>query len=266
LISNIVVVQGDTISTLIGAIYTKLNRKKLIHVEAGIRSKNLMHPFPEEITRKFVSKLTNWHFVPSIKELMNLKSEGVMEKTIVETYFNTAIDNLKNLQHKGVSEKLVIVSLHRTELLYNKHLLRETFHEIFMIDKKFKILIITDKKTKYFMEKAKIVIPEDVNLLLPLDHEKFINKVNHCEFIITDSGGLVQEVEFLGIPTLVHRKVIESKSHDKHDNENLVLSNLDPIILRDFIHNYEIYRRDKKHINISPSEIIAKRLLKILQN
>lgn len=108
--SSILIVHGDTISALIGAIVAKICGVKLIHIESGLRSFNFLEPFPEEINRFIVSHIADVHFCPNAWAVSNLKgSKGIK----VNTYNNTIGENIKIAVSKIGSKKPDLVSKSR---------------------------------------------------------------------------------------------------------------------------------------------------------
>src|SRR5262249_33839039 len=127
-----IVTQGDTNTSIACAKIAFLNKKKLLHIEAGLRSFDFNSPFPEEFNRFFTSKLAYFHFAPTLLSKKNLVKEGVSPDRIMVTG-NTSIDSLRTARHE-LSRKLisqdknkVLVTIHRRE---NKENLGQMFKVI----------------------------------------------------------------------------------------------------------------------------------------
>ena len=116
---SIVLVHGDTLCTLIGSFFAKASGATLMHIEAGVRSGSLWRPFPEEISRRIVSRLTKVHFAPGNREAFILKNH---RGEVINTIHNTSRDALfENTQGFNFGDDgYIVVTLHRTELLSNK--------------------------------------------------------------------------------------------------------------------------------------------------
>ena len=116
--TDLVFVQGDTATVLATAMTAYFSRIKIAHIEAGLRSHNLDHPFPEEFNRKTVSIIADYNFAPTKLSANNLKKEGVAGDKIFITG-NTVIDALQlllpKLETKQVEEKTILVTAHRRE-------------------------------------------------------------------------------------------------------------------------------------------------------
>ena len=124
---DMVLVQGDTITTFAGAIAAFFQKMKISHIEAGLRTNNKYYPFPEEMNRHLTSVLADIHFAPTQKSCMNLLSEGINREKIFISG-NTVIDALFSVVRKTYSfiepalnnkdifsKKIILVTVHRRE-------------------------------------------------------------------------------------------------------------------------------------------------------
>ncbi|MDP2947278.1 MAG: UDP-N-acetylglucosamine 2-epimerase, partial [Nanoarchaeota archaeon] len=215
---GIILVHGDTASTLLGTLMAKIGDLKIGYIEAGLRSFNLLSPFPEEIVRRITSRLADYHFCPGAFACGNSeKYKG--EK--INTKENTLLDSLgwviKNEDKIDVNipeEKYCLVSIHRFENIFNRKRLSYIlgiFKEIFGI----RILFILHKPTK---EKLIVFgfyegLEKDprIELRPRYDYFRFIKLLRNSEFLITDGGSNQEESYYLGKPCLVMRKTTERK-------------------------------------------------------
>jgi UDP-N-acetylglucosamine 2-epimerase (non-hydrolysing) len=132
---DIVLVHGDTFSTVIGALLGKLSGASVGHVESGLRSFNLWNPFPEEINRLITFSLSNKAYCPGQWAVNNLKKYKHLE--LINTHQNTLIDSLniavKQIKKESTPSKTYgVVSIHRFENIYNKERIQfiiDTVHE-----------------------------------------------------------------------------------------------------------------------------------------
>lgn len=216
---NLVLVHGDTTSTLCGALAAFYCKVPVGHVEAGLRTYNKYSPYPEEINRQIVGILSDINFAPTNLSKQNLLNEGKKEKTIFVTG-NTAIDALtttvKNdydheLFHWIGNNRLILLTAHRRENLGTP--LKNIFNAINRITKDF-----SDVKVIYPIhlnpEIKKIATSilknnDKIKLISPLDVIDFHNFINKAYLILTDSGGIQEEAPFLGKPVLVLRDTTE---------------------------------------------------------
>ena len=224
-----ILVQGDTTTCLAGALVGFYNQVKVGHVEAGLRTGDLLAPYPEEGNRALVSKVATLHFVPTQNARENLLSENISLKNIVVTG-NTVIDSLlwvaKNLQWREqwkasfepklvqilqTGEKIILITGHR----------RENFGEAFLnICRAIRELAIKYPDWQFIypvhlnpnVQKPVTSILsgiENIHLLVPLNYELFIYVMKQARFILTDSGGVQEEAPSLGKPILVLRDKTE---------------------------------------------------------
>ena len=119
----LVVVHGDTFSTVLGALLGRFLRVEVAHVEAGMRTGNIWHPMPEELNRRLVAKIATVHFAPTQHEVEHLRREGA-RGAIVDTGANTVIDALRlaidgDAPAIDLPEEFGLVTLHRFEMLRN---------------------------------------------------------------------------------------------------------------------------------------------------
>ena len=219
---DLVLVHGDTTTTL-GASMSAFYRKIPVgHVEAGLRSGNLEQPFPEEANRVITDRLATLFFAPTDRAKHNLLSENVAEERIFVTG-NTVIDALawtlrQNRGHAPQKEyslpedaPLVLMTAHRRESWGEplkeickaiKHLLTELPHVYFLIPLH-KNPAVRDV-IKSCLGKSERVVFTD-----PLDYPDFIQAMNRSYLILSDSGGVQEEASFLKKPVLIMRNLSE---------------------------------------------------------
>jgi UDP-N-acetylglucosamine 2-epimerase (non-hydrolysing) len=220
---DIVLVHGDTTTTFAGALAAFYNKVKIGHVEAGLRTYNKHEPFPEEMNRVLTSSLADLHFAPTSKARDNLLKEGIKEDTIFVTG-NTAIDALKlTLDESHIFEepvlnsidfdtkRVITVTAHRRENLGEP--LEEICQAIFHIVEQY------DDVEIVYPVHMNPVVRETVNSILgshprihlihPVNIKDMHNLLNKSYLVMTDSGGLQEEVPSMGKPVLVLRNVTE---------------------------------------------------------
>lgn len=262
---NLLLVHGDTTTTLLGAIMGRLLRLPVAHVEAGLRSFNWRHPFPEELNRIYTSKLARLHFAPGdvpVKNLKNAKTKGV----IINTKYNTVLDSLRLAQAAKlqVSTKLpgqfCLVSLHRNELLAQPKELEAILQKIAHFAQTMPIVFLDHPITKERMRSLQldqILDVKGVTRLPKLDYYSFIGILAKSDCVVTDSGGLQEETAYLGIPCLVHRKATE---REEGLGENVVLSLYKNELVDEFLQNYKNYKTKGVNKDISPVKTILRTL------
>ena len=217
---DIILVHGDTTTTFAGALAAFYNQVAIGHVEAGLRTNDKYSPFPEEMNRQMVDRMTDLYFVPTEVSRQNLLRENIDDKKIFITG-NTAIDamstTVKNdytssdLEWVKNDERLIIVTAHRRENLGDP--MKNIFTAIHRIVDEFK-----DVKVLYpihmnprVREVAHSIFDghDRIRLIEPLEVLDFHNYINKCYFIMSDSGGVQEEAPSLGKPVLVLRDTTE---------------------------------------------------------
>ncbi|MCA9053492.1 MAG: UDP-N-acetylglucosamine 2-epimerase (non-hydrolyzing) [Planctomycetaceae bacterium] len=220
-----VVVQGDTTSTLCGALAAFYQRTPVGHVEAGLRTGDLQSPFPEEMNRVMTTRMASWHFAATEANRDNLLAEGVARDRIFVTG-NTVIDALFLVREQidqgaaGTETAALLERFERPFVLITGHR-RESFGG------GFERICAAIRRLAQVHHHVDFVYPvhlnpnvqrpvreqlEDlpnVHLLPPLGYEPFVALMCRAKLILTDSGGVQEEAPALGKPTLVMRDKTE---------------------------------------------------------
>lgn len=216
---DIVLVHGDTTTTLAGSLAAFYNQVPVGHVEAGLRTYNKYSPFPEEVNRQTVGIIADMHFAPTETAKKNLLIENKKEESIYVTG-NTAIDALKttvreNYIHPVIGklngDRMILLTAHRRENIGQN--MKNMFNAIKRILKEFSDVqvVYPIHMNPVVREIAKEVLGDNerVHLIEPLDVLDFHNFLNKAYLIMTDSGGIQEEAPSLGKPVLVLRDTTE---------------------------------------------------------
>ena len=264
------IVHGDTVSTAMGALFGRLLKLKVVHIESGLRSFNYFSPIPEEIDRVFTSRLTNIHFCPNEWALKNLShlngfKVNTQENTLFDTFnYANSIKVENALSKKLKNRKYFVLIIHRQENILRKKLIFSLLQEIFSDTKDLTCVFVLHKLTKSFLEDQGLMgkLKNKKNIILSdrMEYPKFLNLVRKSEFFITDGGSNQEESYYLGKPCLILRNRSERV---EGLNNNVVLSNFDSKIISSFIKNYRNYHKKKIKTKISPSKIIVNYLSKL---
>ena len=197
-----VLVQGDTSSACAIALSAFNNGKKIIHLEAGLRSGNLKDPYPEEMNRQVISRLADIHLCPTEFNKKNLIKENVSGEIYVVG--NTGLDNITR---EGCEySNHVLITMHRRDNHYNMDKWFQEFEKLAdkYSDMEFMIPLHPNpnvEKHKHIFKKVKVVDP--------MSHSDLIEYVKKCKFVISDSGGLQEECSYLNKKIIVCRKTTE---------------------------------------------------------
>lgn len=220
-----VFVHGDTTTAMAASIASFYNGSKICHVEAGLRTQNKWSPFPEEINRQIISRLSDYHFTPTEMSKQNLINENITENSILTTG-NTVIDSLLQSIDK-VNQQPSDLILSFSERLGEREMILVTGHrrenhgegfiqicealKAIALDNTERIIIYPVHLNPKVQEPVNRILSDIHNILLiaPLVYEDFIWMMNRSKLIITDSGGVQEEAPSLGKPVLVMRDITE---------------------------------------------------------
>mgnify|MGYP003114409532 FL=1 len=195
-----VLVQGDTASAAAVALSAFNHNCPVVHLEAGLRTYNLQHPYPEEAYRQIISRIASLHLCPTTLAKNRLIREIVSGK--IEVVGNTVLDNLVGLETSYGDE--VLITMHRRE---NHDLMSEWVKEFELLPSlglNVTVIRHPNPNVKKALENVK-----NINVIDPLSHDEMMQRLAHCKFIITDSGGLQEEGSFLGKKIIVCRETTE---------------------------------------------------------
>jgi UDP-N-acetylglucosamine 2-epimerase (non-hydrolysing) len=238
-----VIVHGDTSSATAAAISGFLNQISVVHIEAGLRSGNLLSPFPEEANRRLIDSLSTLHFAPSIEAVQHLTREGHTSTTIFSG--NTIVDAINNilLEMKPLPTVIqnfidkgpfVLITQHR----------RENFNTILPMVVDLIARLSREKGLRFIWpvhpnpNVQKLVrqnLGDEVNVLLlePQDYIVTLSMLNFSALVITDSGGIQEEAAILGVPLAITRN--ETERREVLSLQNVLLVGGDQVALEEFI-------------------------------
>jgi len=280
---DVVMVQGDTTTAFVGALAAFYLKIKVAHVEAGLRSGDKQSPFPEEVNRKLVGVIADYHFAPTPKAAENLRLEQTTKNVFVTG--NTVIDALlwgvsivkdnptyaATFSFLDPNKKVILVTGHR----------RESFGAPFENICK-AIAFIANK----YNDSVQVVYPvhlnpqvqepvnrlltgmNNVHLIAPLDYPHLLWLLEKSHIVLTDSGGIQEEAPSLGKPVLVMRDVTERVEGIEAGTAELVGTNADLIIerLEALLTNEQLYQQMSTATNPYGDGNSATNILAILQN
>lgn len=266
---DLVLVHGDTNTTLAGALAAFYNKIPVAHVEAGMRTGNIQLPFPEEANRLLTSRIASWHFAPTRLNVSNLRKEGVPAKHIIQTG-NTVVDSLlhvagkvRQLSAEATDARLIkLIQSRKRYILVTGHR-RENFGEGFedicmalqqLAKRNPDVTIVypvhLNPQVKGPVEMHLGGIP-NIILTKPLNYTDFVLLMKKCYLLLTDSGGIQEEGPALGKPVLVMRTVTERPEAVKAGTVILVGTHIKKIISETerLLNDPTIYRRMSKRTN-----------------
>jgi UDP-N-acetylglucosamine 2-epimerase (non-hydrolysing) len=212
-----ILVAGDVNSTMGAAIAASKLGVRVIHLEAGLRSRDWS--MPEEINRVITDRISDLLLCPSVDAVENLSEEGIAGDHVV-VVGNTMIDSLATLlkaaQAESAVERLglqprrfVLVTLHRPSLVDDDELLARTLAVLAEVAGSLPVVMPVHPRTRNRLDRAGYLPPEGLLLMEPLGYLDFIGLESAARLVITDSGGVQEETSVLGVPCLTYRTTTE---------------------------------------------------------
>ena len=260
---HLVLVHGDTSTTLAASLAAYHKQIRVGHVEAGLRTGNLYSPFPEEANRKLTSALVDIHFAPTDGAALNLQNEGVDPANILVTG-NTVIDALLSAKGRvdqdasiaeGLASRFPFLDDNKRVILVTGHR-RESFGDGFerICDALIQLDAIPDVEIVYPVHLnpnvqepvyRRLAKTNNVNLIDPQDYLPFVYLMMRSHIVLTDSGGIQEEAPSLGKPVLVMRETTERPEAVEAGTVELVGTNAELIVtkIRTLLEDAKAYGR-----------------------
>lgn len=212
---GLVFVQGDTTTAMVAALAAFYKKIPVAHVEAGLRTYDMMNPFPEEANRRIISQIAAYHLAPTEYAAKALLREGVAKERVIVTG-NTVVDALQSIEDKLVCEshhyahaeakRYILVTAHRRENFGKP--LEDICRALIAISQKHEIDIVypvhrnpnvRDVVQRLLSDKKRI------HLMPPVEYTELMYLLKNAYFVLTDSGGIQEEAPTFGKPILVLR-------------------------------------------------------------
>src|SRR5579872_3162578 len=215
-------VQGDTTTAFAAALAAFYRKIPVAHVEAGLRSRDLLNPFPEEANRRLAGVVVSLHCAPTSIARDNLLAEGVAPEHIITTG-NTVVDAVKMLvdmkmADRGLPEgvpddgsRILLITSHRREswgeeLEHICEAIRDLVTEFSDVRAIYPVHMNPNVRSTVMSKLGKL---DRVHLIEPVDYFGFLSLLRRCHMVLTDSGGVQEEAPTFGKPVLVLRKLTE---------------------------------------------------------
>lgn len=264
---DVVLVHGDTTTSMAASLAAFYQQVKVGHVEAGLRTYNLMSPWPEEMNRQLTDRICSYYFAPTGRSKENLLKEGVEEEKIFVTG-NSVIDALlmavdiirsdktrreaieKELLEMGYpagKREYILVTGHRREnfgegFLHICSAIKELAHRYPEMDIVYPVHLNPNVQKPVYELLSGL---ENVYLISPLDYLPFIYMMQHSKLLLTDSGGVQEEAPSLGKPVIVMRDTTERPEAVEAGTVKLVGTDAGAIVenVCKLLNDEECYRR-----------------------
>lgn len=216
---QLVLVQGDTTTAFAAGLAAFYEQIPVGHVEAGLRTDNLLDPFPEEANRRLISQIATLHFAPTTKAEANLHASGVVGQVSVTG--NTVIDALllmaesaPEIHFEGLdwqTQRVILATVHRRENWGDR--LKDIADGILRVLDRFPdtALLLPLHRNPTVREPLQALLGDHPRVVLtePMDYDRLVAAMKGCALLLTDSGGLQEEAPALGKPVLVLRRTTE---------------------------------------------------------
>ncbi len=221
---DVIVSQGDTTTVMASSMVSFFNNIEFAHIEAGLRSFNLNHPFPEEFNRKVSSIIASYHFAPTEVSKSNLVKEGISEDKIF-VVGNTIVDTIQYFQKSSIlknhlffNESLrdvqgstVLVTCHRRENHENIGELIDSTKELAILHPNLTFIWPVHPNPRVYNKVLYSKLNDQPNIIItePLEYLDLLKLISISEKIITDSGGIQEEAPSFSVPVLILRETTE---------------------------------------------------------
>jgi UDP-N-acetylglucosamine 2-epimerase len=263
---GICVVHGDTPSTLLSCLIAMRAGLRVAHLEAGLRSNSLMHPFPEELIRIIVMRLADICFAPTADAVENLRKIR-MRGRIVPLDANTSVEAVRYAlgDRAPDDEGFAIVTMHRVENLKRRERVEGFADLVNRIASERPVRFVVHEPTRLAIDKygvAERLRAAGVDMGPLVIHAEFVELLCHAPLVVIDGGSIQEECAYIGVPTLLWRDKTERLHGLDH---NVVLAHYDPAVVDAFVTAPERYRRPVSLPASAPSEQILDELLSDLE-
>jgi UDP-N-acetylglucosamine 2-epimerase (non-hydrolysing) len=268
--SSIMVVHGDTVSTVMGARLGVMLGMQVAHIEAGLRSFDFLNPFPEEIDRILTSHYARIHFAPGEDAMKNLRA---IKGEKINTTNNTILDSLKfseTVKLESVMSDLFhgdyfVFVMHRQENLAKKEFASAVLRKVIKASKQMKCIMILHKPTEVALQNMGLLDDllnvDTITTITRMEYFNFMKLLANTKFVITDGGSNQEELSYMGKPCLILRKKTE---RNDGIGKNVVLYGGDVRKIDEFIADYSSYKYPVASYEVSPSKIIVDNLIRYL--
>ena len=265
---GVCVVHGDTPTTLLSVLMAKRAGLAVAHVESGLKTGRIFHPFPEEIMRVVVPKLSDVMFAPGPVAAENLRRSKVKGRiveqsanTVVET-MDEALDGRLDVEGAGGEDGLAapaIVTMHRVENLHRKARFEALVDVVETLGAEVPVRWVVHGPTERALagEPRRRLEAAGVELVPLTPRGEFLAMLAAAPFIITDGGSIQEECAALGVPMLMW---CDRTGRPDGLGENVVLTHYNPQTVERFLSDPQQYRRRRQVPQVSPSEQILAEL------
>jgi UDP-N-acetylglucosamine 2-epimerase len=259
---GVCVVHGDTPSTLLAAVLAWRAGLRVAHLEAGLRSNSILHPFPEELIRIVVMRFADVCFAPTPDAVANLERMRT-RGTVVPLGGNTSIEAVAyGLGRASVGDTgPAVVTMHRVENLKSRDRIEGFVRTVEKIAARWPVRFVVHEPTRLALEKTDAferLTRAGVEVTPLVSHGTFLELLARAPFVVIDGGSIQEECAYLGVPTLLWRERTE-REHGL--GANVVVSAFEDATVDAFLADPQRYRRPLSLPDETPSREILATLL-----
>lgn len=260
-------VHGDTVTTLVGALSARRAGLRVAHVEAGLRSHSLLQPFPEELTRRTVSRLSSLLFPPGEAYAANLRGRAHgpgRRARIVPLEANTGLEALRHVLEGRLSPGEpgpAVITMHRLENLRVRRRVHDLLTAVLTIAERWPTRFVVHPPTRPVLQEHGLdarLRRAGVELVGLRPHREFAAMLRDAPLVLTDGGSIQEECAILGVPTVLWRSRTERLDGL---GANVVLGGHDPAVVARVVAEAEAHRRPPITVEVEPSRTILAALL-----
>lgn len=275
---DIVLVHGDTTTSMAAALSAFYAKIPVGHVEAGLRTFDKHYPFPEEINRVFADAVCTYHFAPTETSVENLVKSAIPKKhiyktgnTVIDALLHTVENNKEDLSYIGLNPNLktILLTSHRRENFGEpiKNICKAVLE---LIEKNNDIQVVYPVHLNPNVQKpVKELLggKERIHLIEPMEYAPFSSLMKEAHLIMTDSGGVQEEAPSLGKPVLVLRTTTERPEAVEYGTVKLVGTDTKKIVdeIQNLLDNNEEYQKMSESINPYGDGLASKRIVEIIK-
>ena len=262
---GVCVVHGDTPSTLLATWMARRAGIAVAHLEAGLRSKHLLHPFPEELIRVLVMRRAQLLFAPDEQAIDNLRRMRVPGR-VVALPANTVMEALEHelaTAGSALGDGPVVVTMHRVENLNRRERVEGLVAAVERIAAERPVRFVQHGPTVQTLKRRGLLARlrrAGVEMVPLAPHGEFVAMLAAAPFVVTDGGSIQEECALLGVPTLLWRGATERPDGI---GSNVVVAGYDPATVDAFLADPQAHRRPPSTTTERPSQTVLQQLLPV---
>ena len=274
---DVVLVHGDTTTSMAAALSAFYAKIPVGHVEAGLRTFDKYYPFPEEINRVFADAVCTYHFAPTDTSCENLRKSSIPEEhiyktgnTVIDALLYTVENNNPEIPNLNLDENLktILMTSHRRENFGEpiKNICRAVLE---LVERNPDIQVVYPVHLNPNVQKPVYELlggKERIHLTSPMEYAPFAAMMKKAYIIMSDSGGVQEEAPSLGKPVLVLRTTTERPEAVEYGTVKLVGTDKDVIVseVENLLHNPDEYKKMSEAINPYGDGLASKRIVDLL--